>query len=96
MDLHLPSKGNPNQQRYVPQKDSQNRKLLWESLVEGNPPPYSDLKMTSHGPGSVGGLGAAVAGLPFHPALRYHPSKDGFLPGVGCTSEAGLRPVSRA
>ncbi|MPC18304.1 hypothetical protein E2C01_011184 [Portunus trituberculatus] len=51
MDLHLQSKGNPNQQRYVPQKDSQSRKLLREALVEGNPPFYSDLKMTSRGPG---------------------------------------------
>ncbi|MPC51532.1 hypothetical protein E2C01_045379 [Portunus trituberculatus] len=50
MDLHLPSKGSPNQQRRVPQKNSQSRKLLWEALVEGNPPPYSDLKMTSRGP----------------------------------------------
>ncbi|MPC89351.1 hypothetical protein E2C01_084293 [Portunus trituberculatus] len=35
------------QQKYVPQKNFQNRRLLWEALVEGNPPPYSDLKMTS-------------------------------------------------
>ncbi|MPC61459.1 hypothetical protein E2C01_055531 [Portunus trituberculatus] len=49
MDLHLPSKGNPNQKRYVPQKDFQSRKLLWEARVEGNPPHYSDLKMTSRG-----------------------------------------------
>ncbi|MPC50476.1 hypothetical protein E2C01_044305 [Portunus trituberculatus] len=39
------------QQKYVPQKNSQNRRLLREALVEGNPPPYSDLKMTSRGPG---------------------------------------------
>ncbi|MPC91929.1 hypothetical protein E2C01_086994 [Portunus trituberculatus] len=39
------------QQKCVPQKNFQNRRLLWEALVEGNPPPYSDLKMTSRGPG---------------------------------------------
>ncbi|MPC93469.1 hypothetical protein E2C01_088597 [Portunus trituberculatus] len=43
--------GNPNQQRCVPQKDSQSRKLLWEALVKRNPPPYSDLKITSCRPG---------------------------------------------
>ncbi|MPD06715.1 hypothetical protein E2C01_102539 [Portunus trituberculatus] len=39
------------QHKYVPQKNSQNRRLLREALVEGNPPSYSDLKMTSRGPG---------------------------------------------
>ncbi|MPC95461.1 hypothetical protein E2C01_090673 [Portunus trituberculatus] len=39
-------------QKCVPQKNSQNRKLLWEALVEGNPPSHSDLKMTSRGPGA--------------------------------------------
>ncbi|MPC52533.1 hypothetical protein E2C01_046404 [Portunus trituberculatus] len=34
------------QQKCVPQKNSQNRRLLWEAFVEGNPPSYSDLKMT--------------------------------------------------
>ncbi|MPC98970.1 hypothetical protein E2C01_094362 [Portunus trituberculatus] len=32
-----------------PAEDSQSRRLLWEALVEGNLPPYSDLKMMSHG-----------------------------------------------
>ncbi|MPC57027.1 hypothetical protein E2C01_050997 [Portunus trituberculatus] len=35
--------------RGVPQ-NSQNRRPLWEALVEGNSPPFSDLKMTSRGP----------------------------------------------
>ncbi|MPC51029.1 hypothetical protein E2C01_044866 [Portunus trituberculatus] len=39
------------QQKCIPQKNSQNMRLLWEALVEGNPPTYSDLKMTSRGPG---------------------------------------------
>ncbi|MPC91456.1 hypothetical protein E2C01_086494 [Portunus trituberculatus] len=39
------------QQKCVPQKNSQNRRLLWEALEEGNPPSYSDLKMTSRGQG---------------------------------------------
>ncbi|MPD06813.1 hypothetical protein E2C01_102641 [Portunus trituberculatus] len=38
------------QQKYVPQKNSQNRRLLRKVLVEGNPPSHSDLKMTSRGP----------------------------------------------
>ncbi|MPC58660.1 hypothetical protein E2C01_052668 [Portunus trituberculatus] len=38
------------QQKCVPQKNSQNRRLLWEALVEGNPPSYSDVKMTSGHP----------------------------------------------
>ncbi|MPC71395.1 hypothetical protein E2C01_065672 [Portunus trituberculatus] len=40
------------QQKCVPQKNSKNRRLLREALVEGNPPSHSDLKMTSHGPGA--------------------------------------------
>ncbi|MPC79233.1 hypothetical protein E2C01_073749 [Portunus trituberculatus] len=39
------------QQKCIPKKNSQNRKLLWEVLVEGNSPSYSDLKMPSRGPG---------------------------------------------
>ncbi|MPD01666.1 hypothetical protein E2C01_097204 [Portunus trituberculatus] len=39
------------QQKYIPQKNSQNRRLLREALVKGNPPSHSDLKMTSRGPG---------------------------------------------
>ncbi|MPC45758.1 hypothetical protein E2C01_039463 [Portunus trituberculatus] len=38
------------QQKCVPLKNSQNRRLLWEAFVEENPP-YSDLKMTSRRPG---------------------------------------------
>ncbi|MPD00788.1 hypothetical protein E2C01_096287 [Portunus trituberculatus] len=34
-----------------PSEGQKSRKLLWEALLEGNPPPYSDLKMTSRGPG---------------------------------------------
>ncbi|MPC48809.1 hypothetical protein E2C01_042592 [Portunus trituberculatus] len=37
------------QQKCIPQ-NSQNRRLLWETLMEGNPPSYSDLKMTSRRP----------------------------------------------
>ncbi|MPC25309.1 hypothetical protein E2C01_018415 [Portunus trituberculatus] len=40
------------QQKCVPQKNSQNRRLMWKALLEGNPPSYSDLKMTSRGPGT--------------------------------------------
>ncbi|MPD01416.1 hypothetical protein E2C01_096943 [Portunus trituberculatus] len=40
------------QQKYVPQKNSQNRRLLREALVEGNPS-HSDMKMTSRGPGQI-------------------------------------------
>ncbi|MPC61586.1 hypothetical protein E2C01_055660 [Portunus trituberculatus] len=38
------------QQKRDPQKNSQNRRLLREALVEGNPS-HLDLKMTSRGPG---------------------------------------------
>ncbi|MPC38978.1 hypothetical protein E2C01_032499 [Portunus trituberculatus] len=37
------------QQIRDPQKNSQNRRLLWEALVVGNPPFHSDLKMMSRG-----------------------------------------------
>ncbi|MPC35965.1 hypothetical protein E2C01_029404 [Portunus trituberculatus] len=40
------------QQNCVLQKNTQNKRLLWEALLEGNPPFYSDLKMTSRRPGS--------------------------------------------
>ncbi|MPD02801.1 hypothetical protein E2C01_098406 [Portunus trituberculatus] len=40
------------QQKRDPEKNSQNRRLLREALVEGNPPFHSDLKMTSRGPGA--------------------------------------------
>ncbi|MPC80019.1 hypothetical protein E2C01_074582 [Portunus trituberculatus] len=40
------------QQKYVLQKNSQNRRLLREALVEGNPPSHSDLKMMSRGQGA--------------------------------------------
>ncbi|MPD05367.1 hypothetical protein E2C01_101106 [Portunus trituberculatus] len=39
------------QQKRDPQKNSQNRRLLRDALVEGNPPSHSDLKMTSCVPG---------------------------------------------
>ncbi|MPD06630.1 hypothetical protein E2C01_102454 [Portunus trituberculatus] len=39
------------QKRYIATKNSLNRRLLQEALVEGNPPSHSDLKMTSRGPG---------------------------------------------
>ncbi|MPC64591.1 hypothetical protein E2C01_058708 [Portunus trituberculatus] len=50
MDPTLCPTVSPNQQRGVPQNNSQNKRPLWEALVEVNPPPYSDLKMTSRGP----------------------------------------------
>ncbi|MPC50536.1 hypothetical protein E2C01_044365 [Portunus trituberculatus] len=40
------------QQKCDPQKNSQNRRLLREVLVDGNPLSHSDLKITSRGPGA--------------------------------------------
>ncbi|MPC50641.1 hypothetical protein E2C01_044470 [Portunus trituberculatus] len=56
------------QQKYVPQKNSQNRRLLWEALVEGNPPSYSDLKMTPRRPELRLPSQSIPAWTPIHPA----------------------------
>ncbi|MPD02629.1 hypothetical protein E2C01_098224 [Portunus trituberculatus] len=60
------------EQKYVPQKNSQNRRLLREALVEGNPPSNLALKMTtSRGPGQ-----------PPHENLDYN-GRERWLPWKG-------------
>ncbi|MPC58596.1 hypothetical protein E2C01_052603 [Portunus trituberculatus] len=56
------------QHKYVPQKNSQNRKLLREALAEGNPPSHSYLKMTSRGPELRPPFQSILAWTPNHPA----------------------------
>ncbi|MPC45896.1 hypothetical protein E2C01_039603 [Portunus trituberculatus] len=60
------TKGSRNRQRGIPQKNSQNKRLLWEALVEGNPPPYSDLNMTSRGPGQPPHENLIIFGFPMN------------------------------
>ncbi|MPC62809.1 hypothetical protein E2C01_056898 [Portunus trituberculatus] len=56
------------QHKYVPQKNSQNRRLLWEAHVEGNPPFHTYLRMTSRGPELRPTSQSIPAWTPNHPA----------------------------
>ncbi|MPC56823.1 hypothetical protein E2C01_050789 [Portunus trituberculatus] len=78
------------QQKCVPQKNSQNRRLLWEALVEGNLPSDSDLKMTSRGKFVHD---RAKTPLPKHPSLDTQPSSTG-RPLLGDPSTGQSRGLS--
>ncbi|MPD00363.1 hypothetical protein E2C01_095829 [Portunus trituberculatus] len=62
------------QQKYVPQKNSRNGRLLREDLVEENPPPYSDLMMTSRGPEL---RPPPEASQPGHPTIQHRTAPIG-------------------